>query len=353
MKTCVNSAGKFGVVMIAVVSLATVALLGSGRNNATRSFEFIYITHILNVPAAGGRVRAWIPLPQTDKNQVISDLKIESPVRFRRQRELEYGNGYIYLEELAQAVPPDLEIRMSFRVARHEHRVPLNSVPSIVQPASLPTRPDLIRALAPDQLVPITGIIVSLSEQETRGLKKPLQKARAIYDYVTTTMRYDKSGEGWGRGDAVFACDAKRGNCTDFHSLLIGMMRAAGIPARFEIGFPIPTDRLEGPVAGYHCWAQVYVDPVGWIPVDSSEAWKNPAKRDYFFGANDENRVLFTIGRDIRLDPPQDGQPLNFFIYPYVEVGGKPFGDIKYQFAFRELPTPIAVGSQSATSSLR
>jgi len=242
---------------------------------------------------------------------------------------------------------------MRFRVVRREHRIPLGSVPSTVQPINLTTKRDVTRFLTPDRLVPITDAIASLSERETQGLRTPLQKACAIYDYVTTVMRYDKSGEGWGRGDALFACDSKRGNCTDFHSLLIGMMRAAGIPARFEIGFPLPPDKTEGPVAGYHCWAQFYLDSVGWIPVDSSEAWKNPAKRDYFFGAHDENRVLFTVGRDIRLNPPQDGQPLNFFIYPYVEVGGKRFDGVKYQFAFRDLPASSVSSSQGATGSLR
>jgi transglutaminase-like putative cysteine protease len=168
--------------------------------------------------------------------------------------------------------------------------------------------------------VPLDGVIAELSAQETRGIQDPLEKARAIYNYVIATMRYDKSGTGWGNGDAIWACTAKRGNCTDFHSLFIGMMRAAAIPARFEIGFPLPADQHDGAVAGYHCWAQFYVEPYGWIPVDASEAWKHPEKKNYFFGAHDDNRLQFTVGRDIRLDPPQRGDPLNYFIYPYAEL---------------------------------
>ena len=62
----------------------------------------------------------------------------------------------------------------------------------------------------------------------------------------------------------------------------------------------------------------------GWVPVDTSEASLHPEKRDYFFGAVDPHRVLFTVGRDIRLEPPQAGDRLNYFIYPYVEVDGRP-----------------------------
>ena len=71
-------------------------------------------------------------------------------------------------------------------------------------------------------------------------------------------MRYDKTSSGWGRGDAVWACDAKRGNCTDFHSPFIGMLRVDGIPAGFDIGFPLPENKDKGDIAGYHCWAEFY-----------------------------------------------------------------------------------------------
>ena len=104
------------------------------------------------------------------------------------------------------------------------------------------------------------------------------------------TVKYDKTGKGWGRGDIYYACEARRGNCTDFHAIFIGYARAMGIPARFAIGFPLPADRGAGQIAGYHCWAEFYAKGIGWVPVDASEAAKNPAKREYFFGAHDENR---------------------------------------------------------------
>ena len=137
-------------------------------------------------------------------------------------------------------------------------------------------------------------------------------------------MRYDKSGTGWGRGDALFACDARRGNCTDFHALVIGMARSVGIPARFAIGLPLPAARGAGEIPGYHCWAELYVEGRGWVPVDTSEAAKDPARRDYFFGHHDENRLEFSRGRHLTLVPAQQGPPLNFFVYPYAEVDGKP-----------------------------
>jgi transglutaminase-like putative cysteine protease len=178
--------------------------------------------------------------------------------------------------------------------------------------------------------------MMELAKENTRGKQGAVEKAYALYDYVFHTLRYDKSGTGWGRGDSLWACDAKHGNCTDFHSLFISMLRAEKIPARFEIGFPLPTDTRQGEIPGYHCWAEFYVDGPGWIPVDISEAWKDQSKHDYFFGTLDANRVQFTIGRDITLTPKQEGPPLNYFVYPYVEVDGQPYEKLGKKFAFRE-----------------
>jgi transglutaminase-like putative cysteine protease len=322
---------------------ALIAVLGSGlsvfsRASApARTFEFTYVTKIPPSPAGSKTSKIWIPLPQSDAYQSISALKIESPFAYSTRSDSEYGNEYAYLEAPAASLSAPAEVSITFQVARQEHLVVLGGNPSATNVRTLaePRSGELRRFLEPDRRVPLTGTIAELSAEQTHGIQEPMAKARAIYDYVIATMRYDKSGTGWGTGDAIWACTAKRGNCTDFHSLFIGMMRAAGIPARFEIGFPLPADQHAGAIPGYHCWAEFYVAPYGWIPVDASEAWKHPEKKNYFFGAHDNNRVQFTVGRDIRLDPAQQGEPLNYFIYPYAEVDGKPLA-LESKFSFQD-----------------
>jgi transglutaminase-like putative cysteine protease len=125
------------------------------------------------------------------------------------------------------------------------------------------------------------------------------------------------------------------------------MARAEGIPVRFEIGFPLPP-ASEGGIPGYHCWAEFYVNGPGWVPVDISEAWKDPHKHDYFFGTLDANRVQFSVGRDLELQPKQDGGLLNYFIYPYVEVDGKPFEGVDKKFSFREVAAAPGIAGHPA-----
>jgi transglutaminase-like putative cysteine protease len=283
-----------------------------------RQFTFHYAFTVKNI-APGSRVRIWFPAAQSDDFQDVKAASATGDLPLKKKRESKYGNE-IYYAETNKASKPELHFEVVYNVTRRERVTLGRAVPHLTD-VSLTDR-ERKQDLAPDALVPITGLPADLATKTVAGQTTVLGKTRAIYDYVFANMRYDKTGTGWGRGDVLYACDAKHGNCTDFHSLFIAMARSQNIPARFEIGFPLPADKHSGEIAGYHCWAEFFESQHGWVPVDISEAWKHQEKKDYFFGAHDVNRVQFSMGRDLRLNPPQDGQPLNYFVYPYVELDG-------------------------------
>jgi transglutaminase-like putative cysteine protease len=311
----------------------------------SRTFFFTYQVHIPPQPDAQGKLKLWLPLPQLDAFQKVQGLQVDSVAAHSEGRETQYGNSYALFEPTTAQLTAGFDATIRFTATRFEHKVSLDTASLKIAANNTPANSELQRYLEPDKLVPLNGVIADLAKENTAGDTSQVAKARHIYDYVVATMRYDKSGEGWGRGDAIWACSSKRGNCTDFHSLLIGMMRASGIPARFEIGFPLSEGKSEGDIPGYHCWAEFYLDGIGWVPVDASEAWKNPAKRDYFFGAHDVNRVFFSYGRDLRLSPEQKGDPLNYFVYPYAELNGKPFSGLQTHFAFRDVSVSSVSGN--------
>lgn len=303
----------------------------------SRHFVFHYGFTVKNLPA-GKKVRIWIPAAQSDAYQEVRVVSAKGDLPLKKTRESK-DEDEMYFAETNSAGQAELHFEIEYDVVRHE-RIALGAAPVVV-PASL-TSKERQEDLQPDTLVPISGLPADLAVKVTEGKTKPIDKARAIYDYVFTTMRYDKTGTGWGRGDVLYACDAKKGNCTDFHSLFIAMARSQGIPARFEIGFPLPADKHSAEIAGYHCWSDFYIDGKGWIPVDISEAWKHPEKRDYFFGSHDVNRVQFSMGRDLRLNPPQNGKPLNYFVYPYVEVDGQEYANVSLAFSFADAGAAVA-----------
>ncbi|MGD0214837.1 MAG: transglutaminase-like domain-containing protein [Terriglobales bacterium] len=309
-----------------------------------RHFQFHYTFTVRNV-SPGAQVRVWIPLAHSDSFQDVTVVSESGDLPLKQVRQPEYGNEVLYAET-AKANQGEYKFSVDYNVVRREHVVLVNGklVPDS-RPVKVP-RLELARFLEADRLVPVTGLPAQLAAQETKGATTPLEKAKDIYEYVFRTMKYDKSGEGWGHGDTLWACDSKHGNCTDFHSVFISMARAEKIPARFEIGFPLPSDKHSAEIPGYHCWAEFYLDSTGWVPVDISEAWKHQEKHDYFFGAHDANRMQFTQGRDLKLAPAQDGPPLNYFVYPYVEIAGKDYPNVSIAFSFEDVgPAPTKVSA--------
>ena len=335
-----NPLGQILTVPIAVFLLAASAhsplesskpsATGTPRTLNARTFEFTYRVTVTEIPGGTQELRIWLPYPRSDRNQEISDMQIKSPADEAVYNEPEHGNSILYLS-LHQVKLP-VEVEMKFKVRRREY--PRTDFHKIKATPHSDTEAE--RFLKPERLVPITDEVRHWARDVTKGQKTDLEKVRAIYDYAIAILKYDKSGKGWGRGDILYACNEKRGNCTEFHALFTGFCRAVGVPARFEIGFLLPEDTGAGEIEGYHCWAQFYLRGYGWVPVDASEAWKHPEKREYFFGSLDENRVLFTVGRDIELRPLQRGDFLNYFIDPYVEADGKPI-PVGRKFYFKAL----------------
>jgi transglutaminase-like putative cysteine protease len=321
-----------------------------------RHFNFHYTFTVKNV-SPGERVRVWIPLAHSDAFQDVKVTSKGGDLPLKQVQQPEYGNEVLYAET-SKADKGEYKFSVDYDVVRREHVVLVNGkpLPDVRLGKARPTRAELARFLEADRLVPVTGIPAQLAAEETKGATTPLEKARDIYEYVFRTMKYDKSGTGWGHGDTLWACDSKHGNCTDFHSVFISMARAEKIPARFQIGFPIPADKHSAEIPGYHCWAEFYLDSTGWVPVDISEAWKHQEKHDYFFGAHDVNRVQFTQGRDLKLAPAQEGAPLNYFVYPYVEIGGKEYPNVSIAFSFEDVdttPTKVSASRQKSLWCLR
>jgi transglutaminase-like putative cysteine protease len=216
--------------------------------------------------------------------------------------------------------PATWETRMTFVCDRTEIKTDLSRLSDGSESPA-----DWSVYLGNDRLTYVDERIRKMAMEVTKGKATSLEKAKAIYDYTVSIMVYDKTHQGWGRGDVSHACDVKKGNCTDFHALFQALCRAVGIPAGFEIGLYLPYEK--GPASdlgGYHCWAFFRVPGRTWVPVDCSEASRVASLREYFFGNQTNNRVTLSMGRDLVLNPPQAGEPLNYFLNPHAEADGVP-----------------------------
>ncbi|MFQ5870327.1 MAG: transglutaminase-like domain-containing protein [Candidatus Zixiibacteriota bacterium] len=323
---------RLAVVSLAAALLTVSCLTGCSSVHREQTVEVSYRFTARDIPANAERIHAWVPLPLSDRWQHLEHFRVDGNLPYRILNEPEYGNRFL-LFDLSGAEPgegAEVVVAVTFRVNRKSYRA--LGAPGVGESTPQET---LARFLAPDRLVPVGGRVAEEARRVAGEVKDPLVQARRLYDHIVATVTYDKSGEGWGRGDALYACDVRAGNCTDFHSLFIAEARALGIPARFIMGLPLPEGASQGTIEGYHCWAEFYLQDRGWVPVDASEASKFPQRKETFFGGLDANRVAFTVGRDIHI-PQSSAGPLNYVIYPHVEVDGRPHEKVETRFSFRD-----------------
>jgi len=292
----------------------------------SRHFTFTYSGALTDIKP-GATVSVWLPIATDTYEQTILNKQIDVPGEYEINRELRFGNHVLYFQATADAIG-EVPFKVSYELERQEH-------PSTRAEDFNDSQTELFTSAS--RFVPTSANLLDQLIDPKELDKNSLRRGRQLYDAINTHMKYDKPAGGqWGRGDSAWACDSQHGNCTDFHSLFISVCREQNIPARFEIGFPISATRGTGTVSGYHCWAK-FVANQQWIPVDISEADKDPSKTDYYFGSLTENRVTFTIGRDLELVPKQQAGPVNFLVYPYAEVDGKQHSHFRKGFKYSDL----------------
>ncbi len=286
-----------------------------GVLNGHDEFDFLYM---VTLPEITEPARMWLPLPTSDAFQTVEVSSMEIPGKRQILKDKKYGNQ-ILLVNLDQE-----DSRKNVELLFHVRRIEKDAY---AEPLPVPEE-----YLRPDRLVPLNEDFKSIAEKVVKGKNGDLVRARALYDYVIDNMQYIRNGDGWGQGDAVYACNVKTGNCTDFHSYFIALSRSIGIPSRFAIGAAIPSSRDEGGIHGYHCCAEFYAEGKWW-PVDISEADKYSNLSSYYFGRHPANRIELSRGRDLIVEPGPVTGPINFLAHPVLEIGGKP-AEVKAQFSF-------------------
>ena len=286
------------------VGQASNALLGVKEDRDV--FEFYYEAVL---PKINSKAKIWFPIANSDDFQEITVKSVKVPGRQTIEKDEEFGNTVMVLD--LDPSHSGESIQIIYSVIRME-KTPYPE-----------KEEDISRYLEPNLLLPVGGRFKEIAEEAIRGKENDgaLVHARALYDYIIDNMRYMKFGT-YGTGSADLACDSKTGNCTEFHSYFISLSRSIGIPSRFAIGASIPSERNEGGIDGYHCWAEFYAEGKWW-PVDISEGNKYTALATYYFGRHPANRIELSKGRDLSLPTlPQSG-PINFLAYPIMEEDGE------------------------------
>jgi transglutaminase-like putative cysteine protease len=272
----------------------------------------------------------WIPYPVSDQEQSITDVKISG----------DYSASAVYTDSAfstpmlyARWAKGSESRKLSFSFKAERKEVIRRDFP-VKEAAWDPA--DYARYLAPTKFAPIDGDIRLQAMKITEGKKTVLEKAKAIYDWTCENTWRDPKTRGCGTGDVCSLLKNPGGKCADIHSVFVALARAAGVPAREVFGIRMGKKDREDISTWQHCWAEFYLPGYGWVPVDAADVRKamltenlkledarTAELRAYFWGGIDPYRVKLSVGRDLILNPPQPGAPVNYLMYPFARVGGE------------------------------
>lgn len=325
---------KYLVLLLIACPIIAVSALPAAAKE--RRAEVTYSVD-LKAPADAKHVRLWLPYPMSDENQEITDVVVTgNPTSSGVYKEGAFGNSSLYAEWKNTKGPRTLTY--SFKVLRKERVT--KEIPTSELPFS---KTEFRKELAATRLADLKGPEKELAEKITAGKKTNREKAFAIYNWTVENMFRDPNTKGCGIGDVDMLIRTLGGKCGDIHSVYTALARISGVPSREVWGIRIPAGNGGDMTKAQHCWAEWYSPGYGWVVVDPADVRKailekkitlEQAKplREYYFGAVDESRIAIGTGRDLVLNPPQSGETLNYFMYPYAEADGKPLNEDLYGF---------------------
>ncbi len=351
--------------LVLPIFLPGIAVPADGPAPESKAFR---VRHELGVqvPKDAKQVRIWFTLPQECPEQRVSDFKLDALVGWRKVKDSQ-NNEYAYLE-VADPKEDKIRIVCTFDLVRSEVRSKVDAKKS--RPLTPAELRELAEYLKSNKHVVINDRVRKLSAEIVGTEKNPVIAARKIYDWLLNNVEYwVKDPKRWkasAEGSTEYCLDTHTGNCTDFHSLFASLARSAGIPTQIVYGSLFKPD-LDGQDVdqSYHCWIEFYAPGFGWVPLDVALAniykgkielddsnrtlvrrttatgyeGPDPKSVEYYFGSLEPRRVTFSRGRDLHLQPPQAGGPVNAMSKAYIEVDGKelPASQWTRKLTFREI----------------
>ena len=303
------------------------------------TFHCVHALKVTEVPVDAKTVRLWLPVPQSDDNQTVSDVKVlGGDGEVVMEMEPEQGNQFACCT-VKVAGKPEYSFSYEFTVTRKKQSSLANCDVKNIRPLNADEAAGMAKYLGADRNVTIDDTIRNKANEVCGDEKCPVGQAKKVYDWIVDHGEYWKKDKtkyaASGHGNTQYFMDKCTGNCTDFHAAFMSMMRSRGIPTRIWFGgvFWADKDGKDEDIS-YHCWPEYYVPGLGWAVLDASQGDYAPEKCGFYFGNLESRRIVFCQGRDINLAPRQDGDRLEFLGTGYAEVDGKPYAKIARKLSY-------------------
>jgi transglutaminase-like putative cysteine protease len=299
------------------------------------------VTARLEVVKPVGVTRVWMPIPIVEgEYQKVQKNRWTGNGRIAERVDSGHGAAMVYAEFAESEKAPVLEVVSRFQT--RDRRVDWSKkIPTSLGAA------EVKKYTQPTKLVPTDGIVKETAEGIVSGKTSDLDKTRAIYDWVVTNTYREPKIRGCGLGDVRGMLMTRNfgGKCADLNGLFVGLVRAAGIPARHIYGIRVGPSgfgyRSLGPTTpvitkGQHCRAEVFLADYGWVGMDPADVAKVAREetdellkidhaliapvRDGLFGSWEGNWLGYNEGQDVELPRSAKGTEVTYLMYPQGET---------------------------------
>jgi hypothetical protein len=259
-------------------------------------YRVVFIVTVHNQGYAVDKLEVWQARPLEWDSQKNIQIEEVSPSPTNEGSDPVYGNGIYHWRVVhGPKQGESLPFKIQFIFTAYETITAIN--PDHVQPYNKKD-PDYTLYTQSERFIEADDPeIVNTANKIGAGETNPYLLARTFYDFVVDTVAYERRGEGL-RGAKKLLTTGK-GECGDFSALFVALCRAKGIPARPVVGYWAKTG-----LDNVHVWAEFYIEPFGWIPVDLNVGQFISDKKEYYFGNMDNERVILHKGYNIPLNPP-------------------------------------------------
>ena len=261
-----------------------------------------------NAAPEGQTIRAWLPIPRHFPFETDFRLASSSPTNPSIGAE-ESAIRSVYLEQTAVKDQPT-EFRIEYTYTHHGIFFDLQA--DRIMPLD-PRDPSVSQFIKEGPHVVFTDKIRRLSDQLVGKETNPLLNARNFYDWITSNIKYSYALEySTIRNISDYCLTNMYGDCGQEALLFITLCRYNGIPARWQSGwFTFPGGKT------IHDWAEIYLKPYGWIPVDPymgifAQRYLNSLGPDekeqvrkFYFGGLDQYRMSANSDHSQSLNPPK------------------------------------------------
>jgi len=264
--------------------------LASGKHSVAPRRVRVTYSLVVNADAVpnGETVRAWLPFPRALPGQQENVRLIESTPATHQIAPESALQRTVYLEQPATAgKPTTFSFSYELTVFGQYHAID----PAKVRAA--PRTPELAPFIAerPPHIV-FTPDIREFSNKVVGNEKDTYRIARKLFAAVDRIPWAGALEYSTIPNISDYALHAGHADCGQQTLLLMTLLRLNGIPTRWQSGWVYS----DGTYDNMHDWAQIYLAPYGWVPMDVTFGKLksgDPQIDDFYLGGLDAYRLAF------------------------------------------------------------